>query len=421
MSRFLANKPVMRIESAKTELIKINDLSVKQRQTAKKIPILEPGQSVNVKVISQDGEKILLKDAEGKIFCAKMLSDFLFSDGDTIELMVTEKTDGRMVLQIISAESKNAAAHDILLGMGLQGNRDAADIVQLFRNMQIKPTAGHIAASLGLMQEDPAMDAEAAVFFTVNNLPVTRECKEAYAALAKNGNDLGCELLTLLRELAPQTGAGQAAQNVQSGINEHHIADRILSLFMVLDGEKNGEEIKNAGNDLQEKLFSLKNMIRNADIKDSMAVESKVDELLCRFRLAVQTKGFAYIQIPLKLNEDYGTAELYVYKRKKHRGKTDAQNTTIQLCLSMQNIGRMEALIRVEEKNVTILFKLEKESFMQAVKDKAVRLYKDLQRIGYHLSDTKVQKLSKNTTAANAEEILAAASSRVPVYLDYRI
>ena len=418
----LFDKKIIQIMPERVEGVKTHEKWPLVRQPESSLPPLIRGQSVMMQVISRTGENIVLKNESGRLIEAKIPLDMITSEGDNIELIVRDRSEDHLVLQMISAEpsKKDIPLQPSLLEtIGLQDNANASEILQVFQDIQIKPTAELISASLKFIQDDPELDVRSAAFFTANSIPVTHELKEAYMALTKGENLMGDWLVSILKELPTPSDAKQAVMPEETNRNGRTISQFIRLLFWAPEEGQNGQTMKNIRNTLPEKLLLLKNIIQNADIRSKESILQKAGQLECQSMLTARMKYPVYAQIPLRLREEYGTAEFFVYKRKKHNGK--AETTTILVGLTMRNMGRTEALLRMEGKNLTIVFKLEKEEYMPMVKERSLKLYKELSRLGYHLTSTQVQQLTEHTTIANAQEVLSIASNKTQAFLDCRI
>jgi hypothetical protein len=214
-------------------------------------------------------------------------------------------------------------------------------------------------------------------------------------------------------------GMQAGAQDTKAGVLE--IAKKIFSMFADIGDAKDITELENQRLHMLEKLSDLKSMVQNSDVKGREAHLARLDETLAQAKLAADIDRFVCMHIPIQQNGAFSTAEVYIYKRKQRGGKIDAENTVIQIGLDTLHMGRVEALIRVENRNVALTFKMDREEAMQAMKGKASGLYKGFKEIGYNLKDTQVVKLERRTTVAEAEEELTQAAVKTPVLLDYRI
>ena len=193
------------------------------------------------------------------------------------------------------------------------------------------------------------------------------------------------------------------------------IVFKIFTLFANPDEELGFG--KTASRTLKE-LDTLQEMLKYSDIKNREDYSGRIDNLITQERAASDVSRFVCMHIPVIINKDVQTAELYIYKKKRGK-KIDAENTVIQLGIDTLHAGRVETRIQIEKKNVSMLFRLENEDAGCMVKDRTPRLFQQLNELGYRLKDVKVQQLTQRTTILDAEEELIGAGT--PVTIDCRV
>ncbi len=210
----------------------------------------------------------------------------------------------------------------------------------------------------------------------------------------------------------PVTG-GQS-QGVQS------LAEKILLVFTKVDESLDAQTLKTAAEQTPYKLAQLQKLIKNIEIGNKETVSSQLSEVNAQAKLTQDISRFICMQIPIRQN-GYDSAELYIYKRNRKGARIDAENTSVILGLSTQNIGRVEALIRVENRSISLTFGVENEAAIPAFRERSMELYKTLSGMRYSLAEFKVSALSEPTTPANAEEFLTASMQKTGASIDYRV
>lgn len=103
----------------------------------------------------------------------------------------------------------------------------------------------------------------------------------------------------------------------------------------------------------------------------------------------------AYIQLPLKMANQNAHGELYVFTNKKNLTKQDGKVTAL-LHLDMENLGKMDVYVALENKKVNTNFYLEKEEYLDFLEAHMELLTTRLNKRGY---DCEVK-----TTLRNQEE-----------------
>ena len=188
----------------------------------------------------------------------------------------------------------------------------------------------------------------------------------------------------------------------------------------VINGEHGSLEDMN----IKEKTKALKDImdfsqkvLRQMDTKTQETTFSVFKEIDQAFRFFNQVTTYdSIIQIPLKINREDTTGELYVMKRKKGRKKFDAENFTLLLSLQTSNLGRVESFLNTSHKCVTISLRVEQEQLVKLVKDQHRSLYDGLLKKGYTLAEMKCRVLENDEAgildaARKTQDLLGLQSS----------
>lgn len=179
------------------------------------------------------------------------------------------------------------------------------------------------------------------------------------------------------------------------------------------------EDGKVENTDLSSKAKALKEIVEfshkalqqlDGSAQDRMMPALKEMDQAFRFFNQVVTYD-AMIQLPLKINQQNTTGELYVMKRKKGRNKIDAENFTLFLSLKTMSLGRVESFLNASRKVITISFKVEHEDLVKLVKENHRVLYDALIQKGYKLAELKCRVLDEEeagplNAAQKAQEAL---------------
>ena len=174
--------------------------------------------------------------------------------------------------------------------------------------------------------------------------------------------------------------------------------------------------------DIKEKTEALKKVmefsqkaISQMDKQTQDTIQPAFKEISQAFRFFNQVTTYdSMMQIPLKINRENTTGELYVMKRKNHK-KLNCENFTLFLSLQTSNLGRIESFLNASHKCVTISFRVEQEDLVKLVKDQHRALYDGLLNKGYKLAEMKCRLLEDDNTgildaAAKTREFLGLQS-----------
>lgn len=210
----------------------------------------------------------------------------------------------------------------------------------------------------------------------------------------------------------------QPAQAQQQG-ELKELTSKLLSMFVELDSAMDGAKVKKAAADTAFRSELLKDIMQSGDVR-SRALAERMTDVAIQTKLTQDVQRFHCLHIPVH-HQAHDTAELYIYKNKKGGKGIDPENTAILIGLATETMGRVESLIKVEKRNISLVFAVEEEQAVPFIKERARELYPLLRQHRYSLIDTKVNKLERPTTLTNAEEVLTAAVSKSSVYVDCKV
>lgn len=225
-------------------------------------------------------------------------------------------------------------------------------------------------------------------------------------------------------EQAPPSQAGaQASQAPQSQAPAQErelqtLSGRLLSMFMEIDAEMDGAKVKKAAAETAMRSELLKDMMQSTGGRSSIA--ERMGDVAAQTKLTQDVQRFYCLHIPIQ-HQSPDTAELYIYKNRKGGRKIDPEDTSILIGLHTETMGRVESLIRVEKRNISLVFSVENEDAVPFIREHSKALYPLLREHRYTLIDTKVHKLEQATTLETAEEVLTSAVSKPHVYVDTKI
>jgi len=134
----------------------------------------------------------------------------------------------------------------------------------------------------------------------------------------------------------------------------------------------------------------------------------------------------SHIRIPLNLpaGAGFAAAELYILKKDGKRRKTGKQeNALVYLFLDMENLGRIESVVKLSGKNVGVNMKTFEIHALEHLKKNRLLLYNRLVRKGYKLLEIKLasKKEDFEIQPGNAEEKPKNMLSRAKITVDLKI
>lgn len=128
-----------------------------------------------------------------------------------------------------------------------------------------------------------------------------------------------------------------------------------------------------------------------------------------------------YYQVPVDLNGRPETAELYVMKRKRNRKRIDPDDTTFFLSVGTQNMGRIEALLDVKGKSISMDLRTESTDTGDFIRNYINGLYPAISECGYKLVKVSYSVIDEPAGPPGQEKLLLAMANHDHAKIDYRI
>jgi hypothetical protein len=122
-----------------------------------------------------------------------------------------------------------------------------------------------------------------------------------------------------------------------------------------------------------------------------------------------------YLQIPIQVNQQNTTAEIYVFNDKKRSKSVNPENATILVALDLDKLGHIESLIAVNQKNVNITFKVEEKSFKKIINQSSEALKQSLEARGYSLNPLKIIDIKEKFNLLELEELIGMDNAQLHV------
>ncbi|NLX65018.1 MAG: flagellar hook-length control protein FliK [Clostridiaceae bacterium] len=215
-----------------------------------------------------------------------------------------------------------------------------------------------------------------------------------------------------IHKKAGNTENNNKSPELQKAIKE--ILDKLFDKvsIKVQNGVAEDIDIKEKNRALKGIMNFSQKILNNSDQNAKTSIMHAYKEIGDAFRFFNQVTTYdAILQLPIKINKENTTGELYVMKRKKGRKKIDIENFTLFLSLTTKNLGIVEAFLNSSQKCITISFRVEDENLVKMVKNNYRVLYDGLLEKGFRLVDMKCRVLEKEranpvNAAKKAQELL---------------
>lgn len=199
-----------------------------------------------------------------------------------------------------------------------------------------------------------------------------------------------------LHKKADILGKDDKSSELQKEIKE--ILSRLFdkALIKVDNGVAEKFDIREKNETLKTIMDFSQKVLNNSDENARAANMPAYKEIDNAFRFFNQITTYdSVLQLPIMINKERTTGELYVMKRKKGRRKIDTENFTLFLSLSTNSLGIVESFLNASHRRITISFRVEDENLVKLVKDNYRVLYDGLMEKGYKLVEMKCRVLDK--------------------------
>lgn len=219
---------------------------------------------------------------------------------------------------------------------------------------------------------------------------------------AENGN----QDLNLINELNVLLKNGEIPADKLSKLFKNEEFGNILKnemtktwLLEPKDMDKPGS-VNEYYNKLNSRITELTERISDMVPKDGNLAKA-VDNMSAKVDFLNNLNNFMpYIQLPLKMNSEARTGDLYVYSNKRNLSETDNDITAL-LHLDMTYLGKMDVFVRLkDESKVTTDFTLESEEIIDFFEDRMDLLTERLAKRGYEVA-TSIKKADEDKSLSD--------------------
>jgi len=196
--------------------------------------------------------------------------------------------------------------------------------------------------------------------------------------------------------------------------------------FANVDSETLSDDLSITKN--YKEIFRLLKAVRNnLNLQESNQYGDRINKLIDNIEVGIKflnelNNFHTYIHIPIKLRNENTTAELYVFKKKSRKKAIDPEDSVVYISLDTINLGRVDTLISIKRKNISLNFTIENKEVINFFKDNYISLYNRLMEKGYKLVNVSYTQMTDNTNIINihkkTREVFGGKDKRT---LDIRI
>lgn len=165
---------------------------------------------------------------------------------------------------------------------------------------------------------------------------------------------------------------------------QQFLRDTIESqMYLKPEDVADGDKVKKLYERLESKTQSLENLLLNAGLKDTPLAQTVANVQGNVEFMNQLNQAYTYVQIPLKMNGQNASGQLYVYTNKKDLGDPE-RDLTAFLHLDLDNLGSTDVSVRLHRKDVDTKFYMDSDEAYALVKAHMPELEERLKLKGFN-------------------------------------
>lgn len=327
---------------------------------------LKIGDEIQAKVISINDGKFILQSSDGTSFSAISLKLSNLILGDLINLQIHGKNNGQILVNLM-----DKSPH-------LNNNQE--QVIQQLIDLNIIPNK---------------LNVDKAVFMIKNNIDMSKDSSNFLNKLIEHKGLLVDDINKLVSILTKVTDSiDKETLNI--------LKEAIKNVILPVD-----EGLENKLTENKVELAKLLNFLTDSAVKLNLSSKNEVIQTINNIKGGINFSEninniASFMQIPLNINGKETTGELYVFKD-KYKKNIDSKNTSIFISLDTSNLGRIDTLIKINNKSVECTFSSQSKDVKNYIKKNVSPLYKLIEDSGYNLVKTDFKHLDKPSTILDIE------------------
>ena len=180
-----------------------------------------------------------------------------------------------------------------------------------------------------------------------------------------------------------------------------------------------GTHLREAREELFARLAMLEEAISNGSGNTKAEMLNQTHRLMDHVRTLNNIEQFVYMQMPISLNDQRKSAELYIFKRKGRR-QADPDNVNILMAIDLEYMGRWEALLNIKGKDVSLNMEVRGEAEKKHFSENTVLLHRMLDEEGFKLVGTNIKLFKEETTPLTALTAVERLQGKKQTGIDIR-
>lgn len=194
----------------------------------------------------------------------------------------------------------------------------------------------------------------------------------------------------VLQKLAAYISGGEnisqeSLQVLFSSKDMQRLLKDVLQKQLFLDPKDvaDGEKLKKLYDRLDSKLQNIEQLLQNAGMKDTQLAQT-ISDVRGNVEFMNQlNQVYTYTQIPLRMNNQNASGQLYVYTNKKNLDDSE-RDLTAFLHLDLEHLGATDVSVRMHKREVSTKFYMDSDASYELVKSYMPQLEERLRSKGYN-------------------------------------
>jgi hypothetical protein len=402
----------------------LNNKKIKFSKFSENILNFKEGSSIKGNITKILNDKVII-NIKGEFIEAKV-NDINQDDlGKTIDFNVESIEDGIIKLKKKSDNNIKEISKYVLSDFNdsdiskdnnkiLINNAKNSKIINVLKENGIEISPEILDKLNEILSSSKVLDLEKAVFFAINNVENSEKNINTLLDIVDNKFDLS-ETFDDIKLDFDNIDNKDLKEKLNTIFKKNFIIDPKINL--------NKEELNKIYNEINKNIDAIKNFVENQEF-------SNKDSLMNKIEMIQNTLSFlddltdinSYIQIPLKIFDKKSKGELFVLKRDKNKKKIDPKDVSMVISLDTENIGVVDSIINVKNKNISVNMAVSEKKVVNAFKKGQQKLYKMLNSKGYNLVDFKCKLKSEEINLVNFERIVRTENNKnIKNKIDYRL
>ncbi len=187
------------------------------------------------------------------------------------------------------------------------------------------------------------------------------------------------------------------SQNIKEDLPEMKelIKDILKSDNLVKSKEsiKNSQLSENIKNEIAQKTDMMKDIIKNIKQGDWSLIKNNINDIKVFNSISNQ---YYFMDVPLNISQNQYECKLLIKDERKKGKKIDSKNVKMLISVKTINMGKVDAFIKVQERNLNIDLKCN-DNWVKVLENENHRLYNTLEELNYNV----VIKVEKRKDDAN--------------------